>query len=154
MGYSTTTLPDFYKDEKITFTCEASGYSDLKTLQLLYEADGDSTIYRSGCGRSPEDDTIWASLSTPDITDVPGIEGPGVSNAYCDSVSKPEGFTLSIQLTVTDSTIREKFYCRGFEGGVGEILSSEVSVEVKGEHLKLIVLFQYFMVTDCLLLSL
>jgi len=104
----------------------------LRTLRLHYETDGDSTIYRSGCGRSPYDDAMWEGSSTPDITDVSGIEGPGVSNAYCNSVGKPEGFTLSVQLTVTDSTIRGKFYCRGFEGGVGEILSSEVSMKVKG----------------------
>jgi len=81
-------------------------------------------------------------LSIPDITDVPGIEGPGVSNADCDSVGKPEGFTLSVQLTITDSTLKGKFYCRGFEGGgVGEFLSSEVSMEVKGELVKLITIF-------------
>jgi len=132
IDYSTTTFPDFYKDEKITFTCEASGYTDLRTFQLRYEADGDSTVYKNGCGRSSEDDTVWVSLPTPDIIDVPGIEGPGVSNTYCNSVGKPEGFTLSVQLTVTDSTIRGKFSCRGFEGGgVGEILSSEVSMKVK-----------------------
>jgi len=83
-------------------------------------------------------------LSTPDINTVSEIEGPGVSSAYCNSVGKPEGFTFSVQLTVTDPTLRGKFYCRGFEGGVGEILSSEVSMEVKGELLKLIIVFQYY----------
>jgi len=79
------------------------------------------------------------SLSTPDITAVSGIEGPGVSNAYCTSVGKPEGSTLSVQLNITDSTLKGKFYCRGFEGGGGgEILSSEVSMKVKGECFKLI----------------
>jgi len=56
-------------------------------------------------------------LSTPDITTVSGIEGPTVSNIYCNSVGKPEGFTLSVQLTVTDPTLGGKLYCRGFEGG-------------------------------------
>jgi len=137
IDYSTTTSPDFYKDEKITFTCEASGYTDLRTFQLRYEADGDSTIYKSGCAPSPEDDTVWVSVSTPDIITVSGTEGSGVSDAYCNLVGKPEGFPLSVQFTVTDPTIRGKFYCRGFEGGgVGEVLSSEVSMEVKGELLK------------------
>jgi len=81
-------------------------------------------------------------LSTPDIITVSGIEGSGVSDAYCNSAGKPEGFTLLVQLTITDSTFRGKFYCRGFEGGgVGEILSSEVSMKVKGKLLKLIILF-------------
>jgi len=139
IDYSTTSSPDFYKDEKITFTCKANGYTDLRIFQLRYEADGDSAVYRSGCGRSPEDDTVWQGSSTPDINTVSGIEGTGVSNGYCDSDGTPEGFSLTVQLTVTDSTLKGKFYCRGFEGGgVGEVLSSEVSMKVKGEHFKLI----------------
>jgi len=143
IDYSTTTSPDFYKDEKITFTCAASGYTDLKTLQLLYEADGDSTTYNTGCiSFLHNNDTVWAGLSIPDINTVSGIEEPGVNNAYCNSVGKPEGFSLSVQLTVTDSTLKGNFYCGGFEGGgVGEILSSEVLMEVEGKLLKIIILF-------------
>jgi len=135
IDYSTTSPPDFYKDEEITFRCEASGYTDLKVLQLRYEADGDSEPYRSGCIPSSENDTVWEGSSTPDIFDFPGIEGPEVSNEYCISVGKPEGFNLTVQLTITDSTPKGKFYCRGFEGGgVGEVLSSEVLMKVKGEY--------------------
>jgi len=75
-----------------------------------------------------------------DINTVSGTEGPGVSNAECNSVSRPKGLTLSVQLTVTDSTIRGKFYCRGFEGGsVEEIISSTISFKVKGKLLKVTV---------------
>jgi len=105
-------LPDFYKDETIAFTCEASSYTVLRSLQLQYEANGDSTIYRSGCTQSSEDDPVWISLLTSDNNTVSGIEGPGVSHAYCNSVANVEGFMLSVRFTVTDSTLGEKFYCR------------------------------------------
>jgi len=143
--YSTAASPDFYKDEKINITCKATGCTDLKNLQLRYEANGDSTVYRSGCSPSPEDDTVWESSSSPAIITVSGIEGPIVSNAYCASVGKPEGFSFSVQLTATISTLKGNFYCNGFEGGVGGFRSSEVSMEIKGKHFLLISL-----VTDSL----
>lgn len=116
-----------------SLVCNASGFTDLRTLRLRYKVDRDSKFHQSGCGRSPENDAVWVGISTPHIEDVSGIEGPGVSNADCESIGRPEGFSLTVTLMITNPTIRGKFYCRGYEGGgVGEVLSQELSVEVKG----------------------
>jgi len=46
---------------------------------------------------------VWVVLLLPYINAVPGIEGPLVSHAECNSVGRPEGFILVVQFTITDS---------------------------------------------------
>lgn len=125
----------------ITFTCKASGYTDMRTLRLLYEVDGISQPYRSGCGRSPDDVTQWEGSSTPDIVTFAGIEGEALTSEYCKSIARSEGFILTVKFVITDRTIGGKFYCRGFEQGVGELFSREIPVEVKSKHFQAIAVF-------------
>jgi len=105
----------------------------LRSLQLQYDDEEDNKVYSTGCTRSSGDDNRWFASSAPDIANVSGIAGLGVSGAQCkNSYSGSYELSFFIRIMITDSTIEGKFSCKGFEGGVGEISSREVPVEVKG----------------------
>lgn len=145
IGYSSQSLSNVSTDEvNITFTCKASGYTDMRILQLRYEEDGNSMIYRAGCGQSPEDKKIWISISSPDISLISGIKRLIIDDKTCNPIGNPKGFTLIVRLNVTDSKLGGRFYCRAFEGrgGVGEVLSETVTLDkIKGKHFQATAVF-------------
>jgi len=108
----------------------------MRILQLRYEAEGDSNVYKAGCIPSPENKREWIAAATPEINTVSRIKGHGTSHAHCNSIGNPKRFTITVRLTVTDLNLAGRFYCRGYKrsGGVGEVLFETGTLDVKGKH--------------------